>query len=130
MLCLDISAKLAKAYPNMVKPIYSENKIKRLGHIGKSQSDDVVTKSSTAQGAQLAVSTCASNAPTRTPARPRTLQPAKTLPCFDESDDKTIDWNRSGLLAEALRHDIKHGRVPSLPSLECLGTDSQSPVAK
>lgn len=130
MLCLDISAKLAKAYPNMVKPSYSEKKTKRLGLVGnRSQSDDIVTKLSTTHGAKMSASTYVNASSTGTSTRPKTLQPAKTLPCFDENE-KSIDWNRSGLLAEALRHDIKHGRAPSLPSLECLGTDSQSPVTK
>lgn len=131
MLRLNLSTKLAEAYPNLVKPSHSEKKMKRLGLAGnRSQSDDVVTKSSSAHGAALSASVCVNDISIRTPPRPKTLQPAKTLPCFDENDDKAIDWNRSGLLAEAVRRDIKLGRVPSLPSLECLGADSQSPVMK
>lgn len=58
----------------------------------------------------------------------RPLAHSKTILSFEtvNEDDQELDWNRSRMLAHAVRQDVKHGRKVSLPALKCLQS-SRSP---
>lgn len=121
---LAMSEKIAAALPGMVKPSFRkkrerqvkqlERKMERRGE-GESWHGDRAKRFEKDRDGALRTSS-------------RRLMPEPTLlsfePIHDESESK-MDWNRSRLLAEAIREDVKRGKKPIIPPLQC--AQSQSP---
>ncbi|KJA22760.1 hypothetical protein HYPSUDRAFT_87152 [Hypholoma sublateritium FD-334 SS-4] len=79
-------------------------------------------------GGNAALSSSASSVPGKAAAKStRALAPARTILSFETipGSNQEIDWNRSMMLADVLREDLKHGRKLSLPALSCT-IESQS----
>jgi DNA cross-link repair 1C protein len=132
---LKISQELAKAYPDMVSASYATKRDKQLERLKKGKQKSVDISISHCDESKASTLSRAGDSDSRIqPPGPasasRKLAPAKTLPSFEpveEDGDGEIDWNRSRMLAEAIKEDIKYGRKLSLPALLC--AQSQSPNA-
>ncbi|KAF8194687.1 hypothetical protein BJ912DRAFT_1141510 [Pholiota molesta] len=130
---LKISEELAKAYPDMVSASYAIKRDKQLERLKKGKQKSVDISTSRCDESKASTSSGAGDSHVQPPgpaSASRKLAPAKTLPSFEpveEEGDGEIDWNRSRMLAAAVKEDIKYGRKLSLPALLC--AQSQSPNA-
>jgi hypothetical protein len=117
---VTMSEKVAAALPDMVKPSFwkkRERQVKQLER--KLRRSGVIDDSNSAPRSSAEMHESSSS---------RRLMPEPTLLSFESVHDENetkVDWNRSRLLAEAIREDVKKGRKPVIPPLLC--AQSQSP---
>lgn len=128
---LAMSEKVAAALPHIVKPSFwkkRERQVKQLerkkvrrGGVGDGCGDSI-------DGSVDEVSPTPPRSSSVVVHPSRRLMPERTLLSFetvhDENETK-MDWNRSRMLAEAIREDLKKGKKPVIPPLLC--AQSQSP---
>ncbi|KAF8959635.1 hypothetical protein BDZ97DRAFT_1666846 [Flammula alnicola] len=126
---MDIAQQLAEAYPDMVAPSYAQKRARQLARLKKKEKERATAAMAAANAFNILSPTPAVNQQARLSSpSSRKLAPARTILSFEtvEDDDGGMDWNRSRMLADALREDLKHGRKPSMPSLICAQSQSQS----
>ena len=134
---LAMSEKVAAALPHMVKPSFwkkRERQVKQLERkkVMRSGFGDGSIGSVDAGGLDEGIDEVSPQTPRSSSVvgahSSRRLMPEPTLLSFetvhDENETK-MDWNRSMMLAEAIREDLKKGRKPVIPPLLC--AQSQSP---
>ena len=117
---IAISQKMAEALPDMVAPSFQKKRRRQLAQLERSRkswalavSGPELTDLGKSDPKPLAMLAGASN---------RKLMPEATVLSFesvhDENESK-MDWNRSRLLAEAIKQDVANGRKPVIPPLQC-----------
>ncbi len=115
-----MSCKVAEALPHMVAPSYQKKRMRQLAQLerkikGRLQSyvpmDHLINPETTPDTLN------------------RKLVPEPTILSFESMSDNTeekLDWNRSRMLAEAIREEVAQGRKPTIPLLQCVQSQSQS----
>jgi DNA cross-link repair 1C protein len=117
---MAMSCKVAEALPHMVAPSYQKKRVRQLAQLERKLKRglqsfvpmDHLINSDTTPGSQN-----------------RKLVPEPTIPSFESTSDDTeekLDWNRSRMLAEAIREEVAQGRKPTIPLLQCIQSQSQS----
>ncbi|KAF9528996.1 hypothetical protein CPB83DRAFT_853590 [Crepidotus variabilis] len=119
---VEMAAKLAAVLPDMVGPNFTKKQKRQRAQLErkeKSRGQSFNLDSNGTSGAQLTTSIVTKSSK---------LAPAPTLLSFEtvyDDNEKEIDWNRSRVLADAIRQDVARGKRPEIPLLEC--AQSQSP---
>ncbi len=124
---ITMSQKIAEALPDIVAPSFQKKRRRQLAQVERKGKDRTLAASSS----DNQIKDTDSAKPLPMPggmSNRRKLMAEPTLLSFesvhDENESK-MDWNRSKLLAEAIRHDVANGRKPVIPPLQC--AQSQSP---
>lgn len=119
---VELADQLAAQFPNRVAASHEEQRAALRAYYERKAREfgGVAALSSSASGTLGKAGGTAS----------RVLAPARTILSFETvpGSNQEIDWNRSMMLADAVREDLKHGRKLSLPALSCI-IESQSPAS-
>jgi hypothetical protein len=124
---LAMSEKVAAALPSMVQPSFWKKRERQVKQLERKTARRSGVGSG--QGDRVDVHGVAPRTPEPMVIRDlRGLMPEPTLLSFETVHDEQeaeMDWNRSRMLVEAIREDVKKGRKPIIPPLQC--AQSQSP---
>jgi hypothetical protein len=123
---LAMSEKVAAALPEMINPSFWKKRERQLKQLkrkmaGRSGVGD-------GHGNFVGAGGPVNEASRATVHESRPLMPEPTLLSFEtvyDENETEMNWNRSRMLAEAIREDVKKGRKPIIPPLQC--AQSQSP---
>lgn len=127
---IAISQKMAEALPDMVAPSFEKKRRRQLAQLERNRKSRALASPGADMYMTTDVGVLDLDPQPKMPAGSsnRRLMPEPTLLSFesvhDENESK-MDWNRSRLLAEAIKQDIANGRKPVIPPLQC--AQSQSP---
>lgn len=111
-----MSHKVAEALPHLVAPSYQKKRTRRLAQLERK------TKIRLQTSASILHVNNSTTAPETL--RPKLMQ-EPTIHSFDDYIEEKLDWNRSKMLAEAIREEVAKGRKPTIPPLQCAQSQSQ-----
>jgi len=113
---MAMSCKVAEALPHMVAPSYQKKRVRQLAQLERKLKE------------RLRSYVPMDHLETTTDNQNRNLVLEPTILSFESTSDDTeekLDWNRSRMLAEAIREEVAQGRKPTIPLLQCIQSQSQ-----